>query len=115
MFESTERNIAIAPAAVPSTLSAMLAQYGEDMPDGPRQIRTLAAHWDDGAHTRMRAASLTDGTITGQPLTDGRVVFRALWQADAAAAFGSGAVHGVEELTDAQVLALTPQPETPAP
>jgi hypothetical protein len=110
-FEPTSRTIAVAPAAVATLFPALLAQYGEALPDGPRSIVTIGGHWDDSAQTRIRAASLTDGTITGQVLTDGRVAFTCLWQSDLAVAFDAGGIEGVEQLTDEQLAALTPEPE----
>jgi hypothetical protein len=59
------------------------------------------------------ALTATDGTITGQPLTDGRVAYTCLWQADLAAAFDRGDIKGVEELTGEQLADLTPQPSQP--
>jgi hypothetical protein len=110
-FETTERIIAVPAEAVSTMFPDLLAQYGQELPDGNRQILTIGGHWDDGAKTRIRAASLHKGTITGQPLTDGRVAFTCLWQADLAAAFDAGQITGVEELTQLQLAQLTPQPE----
>ena len=110
-YELTDRIVAVAPAAVATLFPALLAQYGEELPDAGRQVLTIGGHWDDAAQTRIRAASLTGGTITGQPLTDGRVAFTCLWQSDLAAAFDAGQITGVEELTQLQLAQLTPQPE----
>jgi hypothetical protein len=110
-FETTERIIAVPAEAVGTMFPDLLAQYGQELPDAGRSILTIGGHWDDDAKTRIRAASLTDGTITGQPLTDGRVAFRCLWQADLAAAFDNGEINGVEELTQEQLASLTPQTE----
>ena len=110
-YEITERIIAVAPEAVATLFPQLLAQYGEALPDGAESVVTIGGHWDDGAKTRIRAASLHKGTITGQPLTDGRVAFTCLWQADLAAAFDAGEIAGVEELTQPQLAQLTPQPE----
>jgi hypothetical protein len=110
-FEPTERIIAVPAAAVGTMFPQLLAQYGQELPDAGRSILTIGGHWDDAAKTRIRAASLTDGTITGQPLTDGRLAFRCLWQADLAAAFDAGDIEGVEQLTQEQLTALTPEPE----
>jgi hypothetical protein len=112
-FKPTERIIAVSAEAVATMFPQLLAQYGEVLPDGTRSVLTIGAHYDDAAKTRIRAASLTDGTITGQPLTDGRVAFRCLWQADLAAAFDAGDIEGVEELTEQQLTNLTPQPTEP--
>jgi hypothetical protein len=110
-FETTERIIAVPAEAVGTMFPQLLAQYGQELPDAGRNVLTLGGHWDDADKTRMRAASLTDGTITGMPLTDGRLAFRCLWQADIAAAFDAGEIEGVEQLTDEQLTALTPEPE----
>jgi hypothetical protein len=121
-YELTSRTIAVAPEAVATLFPALLAQYGEPLPDGSESVLTIGGHWDDAAQTRLRAASLHKGTITGQPLSDGRVAFTCLWQADLAAAFDAGEIEGVEELTSEQLADLlvtpeqsvggTPQPET---
>lgn len=110
-YETTARTIAVSPEAVETLFPALLAQYGEALPDGPRSVQTIGGHWDDAAQTRIRAASLHKGTITGQPLTDGRVAFTCLWQADLAAAFDAGDIAGVEQLTAERLAELTPVPE----
>lgn len=110
-FENTERIIAILPGDVGAVFPALLSEYGEDLPDGNRTIRTIGAHWDDTAKTRKRAASLTDGTITGQPLTDGRLAFRCLWQSDLVSAYENGQIPEVEELSEEQYQSLLPPPE----
>ena len=110
-YELTARTIAVSPEAVATLFPQLLAQYGEALPDGAESITTIGGHWDDAAQTRLRAASLHKGTITGQPLTDGRVAFTCLWQSDLAATFDAGEIDGVEELTQLQLAQLTPQPE----
>jgi hypothetical protein len=111
-FETTERIIAVPSSAVSTMFPTLLAQYGQELPDAGRNILTIGGHWDDASKTRIRAASLTDGTITGQPLTDGRLAFRCLWQAALAAAFDAGEIDGVEQLTEEQLSALILQPST---
>jgi len=111
-FEPTERIIAVAPEAVATLFPQLLAQYGQELPDSGRNVLTIGGHYDDAEKTRIRAASLTDGTITGMPLTDGRVAFRCLWQADLAAAFDAGEIAGVEELDAAELSTLTPENST---
>jgi hypothetical protein len=86
-------------------------QYGEELPDGNRSVRTIGGHWDNAEKTRIRAASLTEGTITGQLLTDGRLAFRCLWQSDLAKDFDDGKINGAEELTEAQLAELIPNTE----
>jgi len=110
-FETTERIIAVDPQQMQAIYTDLLNVYGQDVQDGPRRIRTIGAHWDDAAKTRLRAASLVDGTITPQVLTDSRVAFRCLWPVALAEAFEEGFIEGVEELTEAQLAELTPQPE----
>jgi hypothetical protein len=110
-FETTERIIAVPAQAVATMFPQLLAQYGQELPDGPRKIVTIGGFYGDSARTIIGAASLTDGTITGMPLTDGRVAFTCLWQADLAGAFDRGEIEGVEELTEQQLADLTPQPE----
>jgi hypothetical protein len=111
-FETTERIIAVPANAVNALFPDLLAQYGQPLHDGPRMIVTIGGFYGDSARTVIGAASLVDGTITGQPLTDGRIAFRCLWQADLAAAFDAGEIEGVEELDEAELAALTAQPET---
>jgi hypothetical protein len=110
-YETTDRIITVVPEAVQTLFSQLLAQYGEALPDAGRQIVTIGGHWDDADKTRIRAASLTNGTITGQLLTNGKLAFRCLWQADLAKDFDDGKVAGVEEITQEQLTALTPNPE----
>jgi hypothetical protein len=110
-YELTDRIIAVAPEAVETLFPQLLAEYGEELPDAGRQVITIGGHWDDAAKTRIRAASLTDGTITGQSLTDGRLAYRCLWQSDLAAAFDAGQIAGAEQLTEQQLADLTPEPE----
>lgn len=114
-FETTERTIALPAEAVATMFPDLLAQYGQELPDGGRSILTIGGHWDDAAKTRIRAASLTDGTITGQPLTDGRVAFSCLWQADLAAAFDRGEIEGVAQLSAEELAALMPVPQEVVP
>jgi hypothetical protein len=110
-FELTERNLAILPQDLEAAFPSLVAMFGEELPDGSETVRTIGAHWDDGAKTRIRAASLEKGTITGIPLKDGRLLFRCLWQVDLVAAYEAGAIPQAEELTDEQVQALLPEPE----
>ena len=112
-FETHTRTLALSPALAESLLPQLHATYGEDLPDGKTTVRTIGAHWDDTAHTRIRAANFPT-TINGRLLTDGRLAFTALWQSALAADFDANGIPGVEELTDAQLAALTPAP-TPLP
>jgi len=111
-FETTERIIAVPAEAVGTMFPDLLAQYGQELPDAGRSILTIGGHYDDAEKTRIRAASLTDGTITGQSLTDGRLAFRCLWQAALASAFDAGKIEGAAQLTEAQLSALILQPST---
>jgi len=110
-YELTERTIAVAPEAVATLFPALNAQYGEDLSYGSGSTRTIGAFWNDADKTSIYAASMLRGNIVGQPLTDGRVAYTCLWQADLAAAFDNGGIEGVEQLTDEQLAALTPIPE----
>ena len=93
--------------------SQLLGQYGEELPDGTRKINTIGAHWDNTDKTRIRAASLMDGTIQGVPLSDGRLAFKCLWQSALAAAFDSGDILGVEELDETELATLLAQQKDP--
>jgi hypothetical protein len=108
-YETTDRTIALNPEAVATLFPQLLAQYGEPLPDGAESILTIGGHWDDSDKTRIRAASLHKGTITGQPLTDGRVAFTCLWQSDLAAAFDAGDIAGVAELSAEELAGLMPR------
>jgi len=112
-FENTERIAAVAPASIAALYPALLAQFGEDLPDGERIIVTIGGHWDNAAKTAKRAASMTDGTITGTMLTDGRMAFRCLWQSDLVAAWEAGDLSGFDELTSEEYQALLPEVEEP--
>jgi len=105
------RIIAISAADFQRLFPSLLATYGRDLPDGEHVVHTIAGHWDDDEHTRVRAASLADGTITGLPLVDGRIAFAALWPDELIAAWESGSLPEVEELTVGQLAALRPQEE----
>lgn len=109
-FSTTLRTIALAPELVDTLFPALLEEHGEPLPDGDQEIVTIGAHWDDSEHTRNRAANYEGGTITGIPLTDTRLAFRALWQSDLETQFLTSGLLGVEELTDAQLHALLPPP-----
>ena len=102
-YETTSRIIALTPETVSTLFPVLLAQYGEELPDASESIVTIGGHWDDSDKTRIRAASLHKGTITGQPLSDGRVAYTCLWQSDLAKAFDRGEIEGVEELTEEQL------------
>lgn len=110
-FQTTNRIFALAPELLATLFPALQTEYAELLPDGNRQVLTLGAHWDDSEHTRLRAASLADGTITPIALTDGRVAFQCMWQADLMAEFDANGISGVEELTQEQLQELTPIPE----
>ena len=108
-FEDTERIIAVDADKVSELFPALLAQFGEDLPDHGQAIRTIGGHWDDTEKTRKRAAKFPT-TITGTALTDGRLAFIALWQADLAAAYDAGHLPDAEQLTPEQFQALIPPP-----
>jgi hypothetical protein len=112
-FEKSERIIAMDSEILETLFHQLISEYGEALPDKPRNIITIGGHWDDAQKTKIRAASLIDGTITPQPLTDGRIAFRCLWQSDLAKDFEDGKINDVEELTQDQLTALTPNPEEP--
>jgi len=109
-FQTTTRILAVDHETLGVLFPALLEQFGEDLPDGNQMVRTIGAHWDDVAQTRQRAASFPT-TITGQPLADGRLAFRCMWQADLAAEYDKNGLLGVDELTEAELLSLTPKPE----
>ena len=110
-FELTERIIAIPTTEVATVFPQLLAQFGEDLPDGQTTVRTIGAHWDDEGKTRIRAASFPT-TITGMPLANGELAFRCLWQSDLAAAFDAGQISGARELTAEQLAADIISPDT---
>jgi len=110
-YELTQRTIAVAPEAVATLFPALNAQYGEDLSYGSGSTRTIGAFWNDAEKTSIYAASMERGNIVGQSLTDGRVAFTCLWQADLAVAFDAGGIEGVEQLSAEQLAGLTPIPE----
>jgi len=105
-FQDYERIVAIDPAQVEAVFGALVEQFGEVVADGTDRVRTIGAFWDDAGKARIRAADPRRGTIAGLPLTDGRVAFRCLWQADLAAAWEAGQIPGVAELTAEEFGAL---------
>ena len=110
-YELNSRTIALNPETVSTLFPALLAQYGEALPDASESIVTIGGHWDDSDKTRIRAASLQKGTIVSQPLTDGRVAYTCLWQSELAAAFDAGEIDGVTELTPEELAGLIPVAE----
>lgn len=108
-FETRTRILAVPANMVEPLFVQLRDQHGEELPDGSNLIRTIGGNWDDTEHTRIRAATFPT-TITGQPLTDGRIAFVALWQADLSAEYDAGAFPMVEELTPERLAELTPQP-----
>ena len=110
-FESTERIIAVPADAVGTLFPALLAEYGEELSYGSGSTRTIGAFWNEPEKQRIYAASIERGSIAPTVLTDGRLAYRCLWQADLAAAFDAGQITGAEELTEQQLADLTPNPE----
>ena len=110
-FEQTERIIAVAPDAVAALFPALLAEYGEELSYGSGTTRTIGAFWNEPEKLRIYAASIERGSIAPTVLSDGRLAYRCLWQADLAAAFDAGQIAGVEQLTEQQLADLTPEPE----
>jgi hypothetical protein len=111
-YDTTERIIAVQPEAVATLFPALNAQYGEELSYGSGTTRTIGAFWNDAEQASVYAASLERGSIAPTVLTDGRLAYRCLWQADLAAAFDAGEIEGAEELTGEQLADLTPQPES---
>lgn len=109
-FSDTELNIAVESGQSLTLFGEQWPLHKEPLPDGNKIVETICAHWDDSAHTRKRAASLHDGTIKPTVLTDGRDLWRGLWQSDVEAKVIAGEIPGVEILTNEQVAALTPPP-----
>ena len=110
-FETTERIIAVPADAVGTLFPALLAQYGEELSYGSGTTRTIGAFWNEQEKIRIYAASIERGSIAPTVLTDGRLAYRCLWQADLAAAFDAGQITGAEQLTEQQLADLTPEPE----
>ena len=110
-FEQTERIIVVAADAVGTLFPALLAEYGEELSYGSGSTRTIGAFWNEPEKQRIYAASIERGSIAPTVLTDGRLAYRCLWQADLAAAFDAGQITGAEELTEQQLADLTPEPE----
>jgi hypothetical protein len=110
-FELTPRTIAVDAGTAAYLFPLLTREYGEYLPtgDGTIAIKTIGAFWDNTEHTRWRAADIGRGTIVGSKLTDGRVAFTCLWQADLAANFDLGQIPGnIEQLSYDQLQALLP-------
>jgi len=87
--------------------------YGADLPtygdlDAP-VVRTLLGHRDDMCPDGLRAG-LSPSTVTARPLTDGRYAVAGYWSLALKAAWESGNVQA-EELSEADLQALTPEPD----
>lgn len=110
-FEQTERIIAVQADAAGALFPALLAEYGEELSYGSGSTRTIGAFWNEPEKIRIYAASIERGSIAPTVLTDGRLAYRCLWQADLAAAFDAGQITDAEQLTEQQLADLTPEPE----
>ena len=109
-FSDIERNVAVAEGQSMTIFGELWPVHKELAPDGSKVVETICTHYDDSARTRKRAASLHDGTIQPMVLTDGRDLWRGLWQSNVEAKVLAGEIPGVEILTDEQVAALLPPP-----
>ena len=113
-FELTPRTIVVDAVTAANLFPLLTQQYGEYLPtgDGSSTVRTIGAFWDNTEQTRLRAADINMGTIVGLRLTDGRVAFTCLWQADLAAIFDQGQIPGnIQQLSYDQLQTLLPQSE----
>ena len=111
-FELTPRMIAVDAVTAANLFPVLTQQYGEFLltGDGSTTVKTIGAFWDDTDRTRLRAADIGMGTIVGQKLSDGRLAFLCLWQADLAAAFDQGLIPGnLQMLSRDEFQALLPQ------
>jgi len=110
-FSQTFRYMALAPELVPTLFPALESEYAALLPDGSREIATLGGHRaQDSEPLVLRAASLFDGTIRPDPLTDGRVCYGAFWESRLEAEFLAHGLLGVEELTFAEFQSLRVPP-----
>ena len=103
-FIDAERVFAFAPEMM-TRFGVLAEQFGVELPDGTRMVKTVAARWDDAAKTRKRAAS-PENEIPFQ-LTDGRIAIRVLWSEALIAAWQAGVIPA-EELTREQLAVLLP-------
>jgi hypothetical protein len=110
-FENQEKIIAIAATDASNLFPELLEKYGEIVNDGKNKILTIGAHWDNVEKTKIRAASLANGTIAGRLLSDGRIAYMCLWQFDLAKAFNNGEIPQAEEITVQELEELTPSIE----
>lgn len=106
-FETTERIFAIHPSKLDAFLLDAISKFGENLPDGRQVLRTIAGHWDNSTKTRIRAASLQSGSISGTLLSDGRIAFICLWQSDLIRDFEDGNIPDIDELTIDQFTQLS--------
>ena len=75
------------------------------------ELRAASLGYEGRIVVRELELRIERGSIAPTVLTDGRLAYRCLWQADLAAAFDAGQITGAEELTEQQLADLTPEPE----
>lgn len=121
-FETTERIFAF-PLELVEHLPSLIADYGVDCMDGKKLVRTIAAGWDDTAHTRVRGLYLpldnspeeeAKRTASLTALMDGRSCYSCLWPVTMIAAWQSGndpRLVPVQEITAEQLEQLRYIPE----
>lgn len=112
-FSEESQTVAVAPEIV-SDIEELRAAYGADLSIAPRNpasptLRVIMGHRDREGSDDLRAALLGE-TVAGIPLTDGRIAFTGHWALDLIAAWEADLIPA-EELTPAQLAALTPDPE----
>lgn len=114
-FSATAQILAV-PVALLDQLPDALAEYGSTLPLRPADPAspatvTLLGHIDREGSTDLRAGEL-GVSVTGQPLTDGRIAFTGHWATAFIAALGEDErLDGIDILTPSQLAALTPDPE----
>jgi hypothetical protein len=114
-FSATAQILAV-PVALLGQLPDALAEYGSALPLRPADpesptVVTLLGHLDREGSPDLRAGEL-GVSVTGQPLTDGRLAFSGHWSTAFVAALATDTrLDGITLLTAEQLATLTPDPE----
>lgn len=84
--------------------SLATSRYTEYLPISlGRTAPVFACFWDDAARTRLRGAAISDGSLSGEVLKDGRTAYTAYWQSDLIEAVENGEIAGVSFLTQEEL------------
>lgn len=109
MFKDSEEFVMFSPLMV-SQLKSLTVLHGDIARDGPKEFRTLMAHWDDTDHTRKRAA---DFPISCSPslLINGNLCAIGLWSDKAISSILNGDYPLASVITEEEFKNLLPVEE----